>query len=50
MLTMSYMGDHVWFMTSRQTEPDLCMEFNEVCVIRGRGLLTSHRCWDGIYD
>ena len=20
---MSYMGDHVWLMTSRQTEPDL---------------------------
>lgn len=23
MLIMSYMGDHVWLMTSRQTEPDL---------------------------
>jgi hypothetical protein len=23
MLIISYMGDHVWLMTSRQTEPDL---------------------------
>lgn len=23
MLIMSYMGDHVWLMTSRQTEPEL---------------------------
>lgn len=23
MLSMSYMGDHVWLITSRQTEPDL---------------------------
>jgi len=23
MFTMSYMGDHVWLMTSRQTLPDL---------------------------
>lgn len=21
---MSYIGDHVWLITSRQTEPDLC--------------------------
>lgn len=23
MLIISYMGDHVWFITSKQTEPDL---------------------------
>jgi len=23
MLTKSYIGDHYWLMTSRQTEPDL---------------------------
>ena len=23
MLIMSYIGDHVWLITSRQTEPDL---------------------------
>lgn len=23
MLSMSYIGDHVWLITSRQTEPDL---------------------------
>ena len=23
MFIMSYMGDHVWLMTSRQTDPDL---------------------------
>jgi hypothetical protein len=23
MLIMSYIGDHVWLMTSKQTEPDL---------------------------
>ena len=26
MLIKSYMGDQVWLITSRQTEPDLCIQ------------------------
>jgi hypothetical protein len=40
MLIMSYIGDQVWLMTSRQTEPELCtlvatsMVVKDVCCVQ----------------
>lgn len=45
MLIMSYMGDHVWLITSRQTEPDLLsgQQLSD-------GFVTSTNCMgNGIY-
>jgi hypothetical protein len=38
MFIMSYIGDQVWFMTSRQTEPDLCVSE------RSSGVVEDERC------
>jgi len=42
MLIMSYMGDHVWLMTSRQTEPELAT------VSKGMRSEQARRSWSNV--
>ena len=52
MLIMSYMGDHVWLMTSRHTDPELQFRQQWLYRLIRRGwdevVLTVHRYWGGI--
>ena len=48
MLIMSYMGDHVWLMTSRQTDPDLRFQASVIPFPTPSGLLPRPDRFPGV--